>query len=161
LGLFTAILNAYRHFLLPALASLLNNVFLIAGVVLLASRLGVVSLIIGSLVAIFAQFLIVGAGLLSQKPYLRLNWRFRDPDLATVFKMMGPVLIGSSAGFLNLLVDRAIASGLATSSISALNYASKIMGIPQGVFIANVARRSSPPSPSMQLENLSKSYVVL
>ncbi|MGB9553764.1 MAG: lipid II flippase MurJ, partial [bacterium] len=144
LGLFTAVLNAYQHFLLPAMAALLNNVFLILAVVLLASRNGILSLIIGTLGSVIFQFLIVGGGLFSRKPYLKLNFRWRDPDLSLVFKMVIPIIIGSSAGLINLLVDRAIASGLPEASISALNYSSKIMGIPQGMFIANVAQAIYP-----------------
>lgn len=144
LGLFTAVLNAYQHFLLPAAAALLNNVFLILAVVLLSSRSGIVSLIIGSLGAVIFQFLIVGGGLFARKPYLKINLNWRDPNLSLVFKMVIPIVIGSSAGLLNLLVDRAIASGLPEASISALNYASKIMGIPQGMFIANVATAIYP-----------------
>ena len=144
LGLFTAVLNAYQHFLLPAMAALLNNVFLILAVVLLASRNGILSLIIGTLGSVIFQFLLVGGGLFSRKPYLKFSLRFRDPNLSLVFKMVIPIIIGSSAGLLNLLVDRAIASGLPEASISALNYSSKIMGIPQGMFIANVAQAIYP-----------------
>ncbi|MCR4428139.1 MAG: murein biosynthesis integral membrane protein MurJ [Caldiserica bacterium] len=144
LGLFTAILNSYQHFLLPAAAALLNNVFLIVAVLLLAAKSGIVSLIIGSIGAVLFQFLIVGGGLLVRKPFLKLNFKWRDPNLSLIFKMVIPIVIGSSAGLLNLLVDRAIASGLPEASISALNYSSKIMGIPQGMFIANVATAIFP-----------------
>lgn len=144
LGLFTAVLNAYQHFILPAAASLLNNIFLILAIALLSSRFGIVSLIIGSLGAVIFQFLIVGGGLFFRKPYLKANLNWRDPNLSLVFKMVIPIVIGSSAGLLNLLVDRAIASGLPEASISALNYSSRIMGIPQGMFIANVATAIYP-----------------
>lgn len=144
LGLFTAILNSYQHFLLPAAAALLNNVFLIVAVLLLAAKSGIVSLIIGSIGAVAFQFFIVGGGLLVRKPFLKLNFKWRDPNLSLIFKMVIPIVIGSSAGLLNLMVDRAIASGLPEASISALNYSSKIMGIPQGMFIANVATAIFP-----------------
>ncbi len=144
LGLFTAVLNSYQHFLLPAAAALLNNVFLISAVILLAAKSGIVSLIIGSIGAVTCQFLIVGGGLLFKKPFLKLNFKWKDPNLSLVFKMVIPIVVGSSAGLLNLMVDRAIASGLPEASISALNYSSKIMGIPQGMFIANVATAIFP-----------------
>lgn len=144
LGLFTAVLNSYQHFLLPAAAALLNNIFLISAVILLAAKSGIVSLIIGSIGAVACQFCIVGGGLFFKKPFLRLSFKWRDPNLSMVFKMVIPIVVGSSAGLINLMVDRAIASGLPEASISALNYSSKIMGIPQGMFIANVATAIFP-----------------
>lgn len=144
LGLFTAILNAYQHFLLPAAASLLNNVFMIGAVLLLASRLSIVSLIIGSLGAILVQFFLVSGALLRRKPYLRFNFRWRDPDLARVFKILIPIVIGGSAGVINMIVDRTVASFLPVASISALNYASRLMGIPQAMFIGNLATAVYP-----------------
>ena len=144
LGLFTAILNAYQHFLLPAAATLLNNVFMIGAVLLLASRLSIASLIIGSLGAILVQFFLVSGALLRRKLYLRFNFRWRDPDSARVFKILIPIVIGGSAGVINMIVDRTVASFLPISSISALNYAAKLMGIPQAMFIGNLATAVYP-----------------
>ncbi len=144
LGLFTAILNAYQHFLLPAATTLLNNVFMIGAVLLLASRLSIASLIIGSLGAVLVQFSIVSGVLLGRKPYLRFNFRWRDPDLTRVFKILIPIVVGGSAGVINMIVDRTVASFLPVASISALNYASRLMGIPQAMFIGNLATAVYP-----------------
>jgi putative peptidoglycan lipid II flippase len=144
LGLFTAVLNAYRHFLLPRLAEQLNNIFLIAAVLLLTSRLGIASLIVGSLGAAFIQLVLVGGVLLTRKPFLRLSFGWRDRHLRQVFRLMLPMVIGGSVGVLNLIIDRTVASFLPVSSISALDYASKIMAIPAGMFIGNLATALYP-----------------
>lgn len=144
LGLFTAVLNAYQHFLLPRLAEQLNNIFLIAAVLLLTSRLGIVSLIVGSLGASLVQLLVVGGALLKRKPFLRLDFGWRDRRLGQVFRLMIPMLIGGSVGVLNMIIDRTVASFLPVSSISALDYAAKIIAIPSGMFIGNLSTAIYP-----------------
>ncbi len=50
-----------------------------------------------------------------------------------------PIIIGSAAGQLNLIVDRILASGLIEGSIAALHFATRVMQLPLGIFAAGVA----------------------
>ena len=50
-----------------------------------------------------------------------------------------PIIIGASVDQINVLVDRTLASGIAVGGISALNYANKLNGFVQGLFVTTIA----------------------
>lgn len=144
LSFFSAILYSYRHFLLPAVAGLVNPLAMIACIVLLTSRLSIASAVVGTVVGIGLQLTLIAGTLLWRKPFLRLSFRWRGPDLGIVFRMMLPLLIGGSVTMVNMYMDRIIASFLPVSSISALNYASRVIGVPQLLFISSVVTALYP-----------------
>jgi putative peptidoglycan lipid II flippase len=45
-----------------------------------------------------------------------------------------PIFLGTAVNQIYLMINRFFASGLVEGSISALNYASKLMNLPMGVF---------------------------
>lgn len=53
----------------------------------------------------------------------------KDPHLAQLVKMAGPVMVGTLAGFLGPVADKVLASFLMPSSITALDYADRIKNI--------------------------------
>jgi putative peptidoglycan lipid II flippase len=144
LSLFSAIMYSYQHFLLPAVTNLLNPLAGIACIILLTSRLSIASAVVGTVVGIGLQLMLIAGILLQRKPFLRLSFHWRGPDLGMVFRMMLPLLIGGSVSMINMYMDRIIASFLPISSISALNYATKVISIPQSLFIGSVLTAMYP-----------------
>ena len=130
LGFFSSILNSYRHFLLQSVAAFLANFILLGTVILFAPRWGIPALIAGSIGQILFQLLVVGGGLWRRKPYLRLDFHWRDPSLYRIIRLAIPLAIGGFIGLINLLVDRTIGSYLPIGSISTLDYAQRILTIP-------------------------------
>jgi putative peptidoglycan lipid II flippase len=53
--------------------------------------------------------------------------------------VLGPIAIGSAAGQIALLFDRAFASGLNEGTIAAMNFAVKVVGFPQQIFVTAIA----------------------
>ena len=53
--------------------------------------------------------------------------------------MLGPIAIGSAAGQIALFFDRFFASGLSEGSIAGMNYAVKLVGFPQQIFVTAIA----------------------
>ncbi|GEA17226.1 murein biosynthesis integral membrane protein MurJ [Moorella sp. E306M] len=130
------VLNAHKHFLAPAAVGIPYNVILITAIFLSGSFWGIEGVAWATVLAIASQFFI-------QVPVLRgLGIRYRPvldlrhPGLTKMAALVLPVLVGVGAGQLNVIVDRILASGLAEGSISALNYAQKVLQIPQGLFAA-------------------------
>jgi len=134
IGLSTAIINAYEHFVFPAFAGLLSNVSIISIVLLLANRLDIASLALGTVVGSLLHLLIQSIVLIRQeKIYLRIV-DFSHPGVKRIFLLLLPLFIGLSVGQINLLVDRVMASGLVEGSISALNFAVRVMELPLAIF---------------------------
>ncbi|MCR4418658.1 MAG: murein biosynthesis integral membrane protein MurJ [Clostridia bacterium] len=132
------VLNAHRHFLVPAAVGIPYNLVLISAIFLSGAFWGITGLAWATVLAVASQFVI-------QLPALRRRGlRYAPvldpahPGLKKMAVLVLPVLVGVGAGQLNLVVDRMLASGLPEGSISALNYALKVIQIPQGLLAASL-----------------------
>jgi putative peptidoglycan lipid II flippase len=143
-GIVMGILNAQQHFLAPALAPIIYNLGIIGGALFLEPRFGVLGLTFG-----------VGGGalghLLIQLPALRrhqFQWQpiltWRDAGVREVMRLMGPRMAGIALNHANFLVNTALASGLATGSIAALDNARLLMLLPHGIIAQALATTIFP-----------------
>lgn len=129
-------LNSFGRFGIPALAPALFNIGIILSVLALQSvlEIPVYSLAIGVLVGGLGQLAI-------QLPLLtKIGFRFRprftllDEGVRKVLRLFTPMVIGLSAGRVNILISTLLASLLVEGAISYLNYAFRLMHFPLGVF---------------------------
>jgi len=135
---FTGLLNVNQVFGIPAFAPVVNNLVVIL-YLLFGGRnygiegLGVVALA-GSLITLLVQL-----PALKKVGYrFRFNLNFRHKYFREIICLAVPVLIGNSFNQVYLVIERVLASGLAPGSISALNFADKIIQLPLGIFAASV-----------------------
>jgi putative peptidoglycan lipid II flippase len=140
------ILNAHRHFLLPALSPVALNIGIIVGALVLAPRLPepVTGLALGVLLGGAGQLLVqlplVGVRGLLMPPEIALS----HPAVRRILRLMTPVVVGQSAGHLGTVVTTVIASFLAGGSVSYLYYADRLVEFPLGVFGVAVATAVLP-----------------
>ena len=129
-------LNSLKHFTAPAIAPIFFNLSIIACVFIIAPALDqpVYALAIGVLIGGVIQFLL-------QLPYLKrygmlpsLSFRFSDPGIGRILKLMGPAAFGVGVYQLNIFVTLWFASRLAEGTVSYLYYAGRLMELPMGVF---------------------------
>ena len=130
-GIFSGILNSHQHFLLPALAPIMFDIGILAGVLFLLPRFGVHGLAYGAVLGAALHFSIQVPGLIRY----RMQWRFelglRNPQLWRVIRLMLPRIGGLGVFSLNFLVMNNIASRLGVGSVSALDWGWRLMQIPQ------------------------------
>jgi len=143
-GVSMGALNAYQHFLWPALAPAIYNLAIIAGAWWGAPRWGVRGLAVG---------VVVGAGghwAVQLPALLRRGWRYeprldwRSSGVREVGRLMLPRTVGLAAVQLNFLVNTILASTLGGEAIAALDFAWKLMLLPQGVLALAVATAAFP-----------------
>ncbi|MBI2921289.1 MAG: murein biosynthesis integral membrane protein MurJ [Planctomycetes bacterium] len=149
-ALVTGILNVHRHFLLPALASSVLNLFEIAAffaVGLFASTQG------GQAAVIAASITLAGLGqLVLQIPALRahkvpfaplMKW---EPDVKRVLGGMAPMALGIAVIQINVLVDNAIAEAMipGDGAVSALYYANRLFNFPLALIGIAIAQAAFP-----------------
>lgn len=129
-------LNSFGRFGIPALSPALFNTGVIVTVLALHSVLPIpiYAMAIGVLVGGVGQVVV-------QLPLLwRIGFRFRpqfsllDEGVKRVLRLFTPMVIGLSAGRVNILVSTLLASLLVEGSISYLNYSFRLMHFPLGVF---------------------------
>ncbi|HAA90015.1 MAG: Integral membrane protein MviN [Thermoanaerobacterales bacterium 50_218] len=143
-GVFAGILNANNIFGPPAFGPAAMNIVVIFFALIAGSYFGIYGLAAGVVAGAFAFALV-------QVPALRrVGFKyvpalsFRHPEVRRIVGMMLPVILSSSVGSLYTMIDWRIASGLAEGSIAALNYANKLMNLPQGLFVLAVTTAIFP-----------------
>ncbi len=143
-GVVMGILNARQHFLLPALAPIVYNLGIIAGAVFLSPAMGVRGLAVGVVAGALGHLLVQVPGVVRHGLRYTPTLGLRNPGVHEVGRLMLPRVLGLAAVQINFLVNTILASGLATGSLAALNYAWLLMLLPQGVFAQSVATAAFP-----------------
>ena len=144
-GIVMGALNAQQHFLLPALAASIYNVSIIGGALLGQHlRTGVQGIAVG-VVAGAALHLLIQVPMLPRygarySPTLGLE----DPNVREVGRLIAPRVLGTAIAQLNFLVNNSLASGMFTGAASAINYAWRLMLLPQGILAQAVGTAAFP-----------------
>ncbi|WP_031515068.1 murein biosynthesis integral membrane protein MurJ [Desulfofalx alkaliphila] len=143
-NVFMGLLNANNVFGPSAFGPGAMNLGIIFSALVLGKIYGIEGLAVGT----------VGGAALSaliQVPFLyKVGFRWyptldlRHPGVRKLFSLMLPVLasIGFAQGY--ILIERMLASGLVEGSIAALNYAYKLLLLPQGLFVVAISMAIFP-----------------
>ncbi|UCD62782.1 MAG: murein biosynthesis integral membrane protein MurJ [Candidatus Zixiibacteriota bacterium] len=154
-ALVMGMLNSFGKFGIPALSPALFNLGIIVTVVVLHRYLDtpVYSLAFGVLLGGVAQLLIQLPPLLKIGFRFKLSCNFLDEGLKRVVRLLTPMIIGLSAGRINILVNTLLASFLMQGSISFLSYAYRLMHFPLGVFAVALGTVALPAVSAMVARN--------
>ena len=145
-ALVMGVLNAHRHFLVPALTPVALNVCIIVGALVLAPRLAepvtglALGVLLGGACQVLMQLPSLGARHLLAAPRIA----FQHPAVRRVFGLMAPVMVGQSATHIGTVINTIIASFLAKGSVSYLYYADRLIEFPLGVFGVAIATAVLP-----------------
>jgi putative peptidoglycan lipid II flippase len=142
-GLLVGILNAYDHFTIPALSPLVWNLVIIAGMVFLRPLFEgpeeIYALALGVLAGTAVQFAMAIPPLRRVGFPLAISFRWRDPRVARILKLMLPVTIGLGLINFNLLINSILGSRISVEAPAAIDRAFRIYMLPQGMFSVAVA----------------------
>lgn len=143
-GIISGILNALNKFTAPALVGFPYNILIISGVFTLGSIYGIYGLAIATVVGITSQFFILLPSLKKTGFRYKFYIDLKAPELLKILELTLPTLVGTAMGEINVMIDRMLASGLPEGSISALNYAGRLNGLPTGIVVASVVTAIYP-----------------
>lgn len=138
-GLAGGLLNSMKHFAAPAMGSVVYSLVIIIGMMICAKQFGIVGLAASTVAATVFQIII-------QIPVIKKrNFKYspfiidlKDPGVRKVGRLMLPAMLGTSVAQIYVTIDRILASMLATGSIAALNFASKLTMLPFNLFVITV-----------------------
>lgn len=138
-GLAGGLLNSMRHFAAPALGSVVYSIVVIIGMLVCTKQFGIAGLAMSTVVATLAQ-IIIQLPVIKAKgfKYSPTAFDLKDPGVRKVGRLMLPAMLGTSVAQIYVTIDRILASMLATGSISALNFASKLTMLPFNLFVITV-----------------------
>ena len=152
INIFAGYLRVYENYVVPALVGFPMNLVII-GSLFISTKTSVYVIAFGSLLATASQLLLlipfVRKTGFRYKPILNL----KDEHIKTMFFIALPVIAGTSVNEINVLVDRTLASGIAVGGISALNYARRLNGFVQGLFVASITTVMYPMISIMATED--------
>lgn len=133
----SSIIQIKGNFIIPGMIGIPYNIIIIISI-MLATKIDIILLPIGTFIAISSQFLF-------QLPFAyKKGYRYKplldvkDDYVKKVIGLVAPVIIGVAVNQINTMIDRTLASTLVEGSISALNYASRLNGFVMGMFITTI-----------------------
>lgn len=137
LNILSSFLQIHKNYIIPAVVGFPLNIVIIT-TLFISTKTNVYVIAIGGLLAIaFQLILLIPFAYKAGYRYLPVL-RPKDENLKKMLFIALPVVAGQSVNQFNVLVDRTLASGIAIGGISALNYASKLNGFVQGLFVASI-----------------------
>ncbi len=158
-------LNSFGRFGVPAISPAMFNLGVVLTVVVLFKyfQQPVYTLAIGVLIGGVGQMAIQLPALWRIGYRLRLRFDFLNEGLKKVMRLFTPMIIGLSAGRINILVGTLVASFLMEGSISYLNYSFRLMHFPLGVFAVALGTVALPKVSGMvarkEIDRLGKTFL--
>ncbi|HLF25213.1 MAG TPA: murein biosynthesis integral membrane protein MurJ [Anaerolineae bacterium] len=137
-------LQAHQHFLLPALAPIMYNLGILAGVILLAPRFGVWGPAFGVVLGALLHLLVQVPGLVRYGARWTPAFNLHDPHLRRVLALLAPRVGTLGVVYLAAIIRDSLASQLSPGSVTALNYGWRVMQLPETVIATAVATAVFP-----------------
>jgi putative peptidoglycan lipid II flippase len=143
-NIMSGILQIFSRFLVTALAPLLYNLGIIVGILFLVPKFGLMGLAFGVILGGICHLLIqIPAFFYSGFTYRPL-FRIAHPGVVKTLKLMVPRSLGLGAGQLNTITTTAIASTLATGSITVLSFANNLSSMAVNAFAVSLSTAIFP-----------------
>ena len=144
IGFLESIFNAEGQFGWPAYAGMLIPLTTAILVLVFGKSLGIVMLSVGMVGGLLLQLCVFIIRAKRAKLVYRPIIDLRNPELIPIMMVAWPALLGSIIVQISPLVDQVFASFLPIGSISALNYALKLISVPIGLIAVSVGRAAVP-----------------
>ncbi|MGA9586093.1 MAG: lipid II flippase MurJ, partial [Terracidiphilus sp.] len=125
----TAILTTVERFALPALASIVTPLAIIACVPLLVNRFGIWTMVFATVAGALLHAVLTGLMLHASEYRLALRWYGMCEATREVARNYLPVFLSGLVASGGLLVDQSMAAMLPAGSVSALAYAGRFVGV--------------------------------
>lgn len=140
-GISTGILQSYKNFTAPAIGSVLYNMGIILGGLLLAAPIekafpgyGIAGFSVGVVLGAMLNFLVQFAAVWRLGVRYSFSFDLHHPGVRELLLLIVPVFIGLAASQFNLFVNQNLASGLSEGLVSALRAAQRLMQLPITLF---------------------------
>lgn len=128
-SVFLSIAQANKEFRTVSYSNLLLNGILVAWSLVTGNKFGILGLTIINVLAFFIQMISYIPMLKKVGFKYKFTLNIKDENIIYMVKLLGPVLISSSANQINMLADKTVASMLGAGSIAILNFSGKISNV--------------------------------
>ncbi|MFW6282727.1 MAG: murein biosynthesis integral membrane protein MurJ, partial [Minisyncoccales bacterium] len=132
-SVFSGIVQYFDRFLVYSLCPIFYNLGIIIGIIFLSPKFGILGVSFGVILGALLHFLIKIPAAFSCGFNFEWKLNFKSRRIKKLFYLMIPRTIGVAAEQINILVMTAIASILATGSVSIFNFAKHLYSFPIGI----------------------------
>ncbi|HUJ33395.1 MAG TPA: murein biosynthesis integral membrane protein MurJ [Candidatus Acidoferrum sp.] len=133
-SILSAVQYAKGQFIVPSLAPLVYNIGIIAGGMLLSSRIGITGFSVGVLAGAFCgNFLLQIYGAHRAGAHFSPNVQVKHPGFWLFLKLSVPIMLAVSLSFADDWIIRIFGSYLQAASITWLSYGKTLMRVPLGL----------------------------
>ena len=98
----------------------------------------------GTLIGYVGYFLLTAVDLPRTGFRYRFVWDLKHPAIRRALSNLLPIVVGLAVTQIYTIINRIFASGLEEGSISVLNYASKLINLPLGLFVSAIITAAFP-----------------
>lgn len=152
-GALGGVLNANHIFGPVAIGPAVMNFAIIVSALAGFTNWGIYNLALGTVVGAFFYAAVQAPSLRRVGFKYSPVFQVQDPAAREMLKMMGPILIVTGIGQIYTILDLRFASDLDAGSIAVLNYARKLMQLPQGLFVTAVTTAIFPAMSRLAAED--------
>lgn len=131
-------LQSHGHFVTPALIWYPHNLIIIGSIVFF-HRYGIRAVAVGSALSLVSMLFIQIPSLRKQGFKYRPFLDFKDKGLHSIGILVGPVLISTAFNQVYIVINKVLASGFDSGSISALDYAFRVNALITNIFILSIS----------------------
>lgn len=157
----SAILNVHGKFLIPAITPCVLNITLITTAYLVApyfkdaNEVLAYGMVVGGLLQLLLQIPFI----IKLKIFIIPKFDWHHEGVTKIRKLMLPAIVGISASQINLIINTALASFLATGAISYLYYSDRLLEFPIGIFAVAISTVILPALSKIDIEVNKDKYV--
>lgn len=132
--LFISHLQLKERFVTPAISGLPYNILIIVSI-FISAQTNIITLAVGTVLATLAQLLFLLPALYKTNYRYEPILKWKDENIKKMLFFVYPISIGMSIDNINLMVDKTLASKIIVGGISSMEYASRLNGFVNGVFV--------------------------
>jgi putative peptidoglycan lipid II flippase len=151
MNIFSGFLRLHNNYVVPALVGVPLNLVNM-GALILSTKTNLYVLPIGAVLATAFQLVLIFPFVHRSRYRHQSILNPRDDNMRLMVAIALPVIVGTSVNEINVLVNRTLASGIAVGGISALNYAGRLSGFVQGLFVVSITTVMYPMIAKMAAE---------
>ena len=133
----TGFLQVNGNYTIPALVGMPFNIIIILSL-FISQFTNVIILSVGYVFAICSQVLFMMSYMKKNSFQYKFIIDFKDEHIINMTRIIMPLILSVSVNQINVLVDRTLASQVVVGGISALNFANRLNGFVQGIFVVSI-----------------------
>lgn len=131
----TGLLNTQNVFGVGEMSPLILNLFIILFCVFLSGPFDILALPYAVLLGTFASLIYILYRMRGKAFKYQFTLKFNN-EIGYIYKLMLPIILSSGIIELYMIINKYLASNMDEGSISSLNYAQKVLGLPEGLLVA-------------------------